>query len=90
AAIDPKRGPEASIHLAYEMVAPSSAAAEELGFSLSEEDRKRPFVEMSGRKGHGVKADDLITRLEQNALAEVESRHAELPLTEKKLIAHQI
>jgi len=90
AAIDPKRGPEASIHLAYEMVALSSAAAEELGFSLSEEDRKRPFVEMSGRKGLGVKADDLITRLEQNALAEVESRHAEMPLTEKKLIAHQI
>ncbi|MFL6375361.1 MAG: arginine--tRNA ligase [Pyrinomonadaceae bacterium] len=90
AAISPERGEKASVHLAYEMVALSPAAAEELGFKLTDEDRVRPFIEMSGRKGLGVKADDLIDRLEANALLEVESRHADAPLEEKQLIAHQI
>ena len=45
---------------------------------------------MSGRKGLGVKADDLITRLEANALAEVESRHADLSLEQRRNVAHQI
>jgi arginyl-tRNA synthetase len=90
AAISPERGEKASVHLAYEMVALSPAAAEELGFQLSDEDRARPFIEMSGRKGLGVKADDLIDRLEANALVEVEARHADAPLEEKKHIAHQI
>lgn len=90
AAISPERGERASIHLSYEMVALSPAAAEELGFSLTDEDRKRPFIEMSGRKGLGVKADDLIDRLEANALAEVESRHADAHQDEKTVIAHQL
>ncbi len=90
AAISPERGEKASIHLAYEMVALSPAAAEELGFALLDDDRKRPFIEMSGRKGLGVKADDLIDRLEANALAEVESRHAGLIEADKMLIAHQL
>ena len=90
AAISPERGEKASIHLSYEMVALSPAAAEELGFALSDEDSKRPFIEMSGRKGLGVKADDLIDRLEANALAEVESRHAESSEEEKRGIAHQL
>lgn len=90
AAISPDKGEHASIHLAYEMVALSPAAAEELGFKLSDEDRGRPFIEMSGRKGLGVKADDLIDRLETNALAEVDSRHPEISNEEKTTIAHQI
>ena len=90
AAISPERGEKASIHLSYEMVALSPAAAEELGFKLSDEDRKRPFIEMSGRKGLGVKADDLIDRLEANALAEVESRHSESTDEVKRGIAHQL
>lgn len=90
AAISPERGEKASIHLSYEMVALSPAAAEELGFKLSDEDRKRPFIEMSGRKGLGVKADDLIDRLEANALAEVESRHADSTDEVKRGIAHQL
>lgn len=90
AAISPERGEKASIHLSYEMVALSPAAAEELGFKLSDDDRKRPFIEMSGRKGLGVKADDLIDRLEANALAEVESRHAESSDEVKRGIAHQL
>jgi arginyl-tRNA synthetase len=72
------------------MVALSPAAAEELGFEVTDEDRKKPFIEMSGRKGLGVKADDLITRLEEKALVEVESRHPDAPLEVKKDIAHQI
>jgi arginyl-tRNA synthetase len=90
AAISPERGEQASIHLSYEMVALSPAAAEELGFKLSDDDRKKPFIEMSGRKGLGVKADDLIDRLETNALAEVESRHPDAAAEEKSHIAHQI
>ncbi len=86
----PDRGEEASIHLAYEMVALSPSAAAELGFELSEADRSRSFVEMSGRKGLGVKADDLIDRLERDALAEVESRHPDVPSAERSAIARQI
>ncbi|MDQ4121788.1 MAG: arginine--tRNA ligase [Acidobacteriota bacterium] len=83
AAISPEKGERASVHLSYEMVALSPAAAEELGFKLSEEDRQRPFIEMSGRKGLGVKADDLINRLEANALKEVEIRQEKLSDEEK-------
>ncbi len=90
AAISPERGEKASIHLSYEMVALSPGAAEELGFALSDEDRKKSFIEMSGRKGLGVKADDLIDRLETNALAEVESRHADSSDEVKRHIAHQL
>lgn len=90
AAISPERGEKASVHLAYEMVALSPSAAEELGFKLKDEDREKSFIEMSGRKGLGVKADDLIDRLEANALTEVESRHPTLSIDEKKHIAHVI
>ena len=90
AAISPERGEKASVHLSYEMVALSPAAAEELGFQLSDDDKKRSFIEMSGRKGLGVKADDLIDRLEANALAEVESRHPDSSGEEKRSIAHQL
>ncbi|MEZ5425634.1 MAG: arginine--tRNA ligase [Pyrinomonadaceae bacterium] len=90
ATIFPEKGEEASVHLSYEMVALSPEAAEELGFELSEEDRKKAFVEMSGRKGLGVKADDLIDRLEKNALAEVASRNPEMPEEKHLSIARQI
>jgi arginyl-tRNA synthetase len=90
AAVAPDVGEEASVHLGYEMVALSIAACEELGIELSEEDRARPFVEMSGRKGIGVKADDLVNRLEADALSEVETRHPELSGEEKRGIAHAI
>jgi len=90
AAIYPEKGEAASVHLSYDMVALSPAAAEELGFTLSDEDKQKSFVEMSGRKGLGVKADDLLDRLEEKALAEVESRHAKTGDAEKRQIAHQI
>ena len=68
-----------SVHFSYEMVAMSPAACIELGIDLTEEDRRRPYVEVSGRKGLGVKADDLIDKLIARALEEVTSRHAEEP-----------
>jgi arginyl-tRNA synthetase len=90
AAISPEKGERASVHLSYEMVALSPAAAEELGFKISEEDKTKTFIEMSGRKGLGVKADDLIDRLEESALGEVEKRHPDLEMREKKNTAHAI
>ncbi len=90
AAVVPEVGEEASVHLSYEMVALSPAACEELGIELSDEDRKRPYIEMSGRKGLGVKADDLINRLEADALAEVIARHPDLTDTEQRETAHAI
>lgn len=88
--IAPEKGEAASVHLSYDMVALSPSAALELGFSLSEEDQQKSFVEMSGRKGLGVKADDLIDRLDAKALEEVEKRHPESTEDEKKRIAHTI
>src|SRR4029079_670506 len=90
AAVVPDVGADASVHFGYEMVALSPRACEELGIELSEEDRARPFIEMSGRKGLGVKADDLISRLEGDALHEVSTRHPELSASEQQVTAHQI
>ncbi|HEX6046896.1 MAG TPA: arginine--tRNA ligase [Pyrinomonadaceae bacterium] len=90
AAVVPEIGSDASVHFSYEMVALSPAACEELGIELSDEDRTRPYIEMSGRKGLGVKADDLIGQLEAGALAEVEKRNPELPDEEKKATAHEV
>ena len=90
AAVAPEVGEDASVHLAYEMVALSAAACEELGIELSEEDRARPYIEMSGRKGLGVKADDLISRLEADALREVAMRHPDLTEESRKETAHII
>jgi arginyl-tRNA synthetase len=90
AAVVPEVGSDASVHFGYEMVALSPAACAELGIELSEEDRARPFIEMSGRKGLGVKADDLIDRLEADALREVSTRHPELSTEEQNATAHEI
>ncbi|MBL8215086.1 MAG: arginine--tRNA ligase [Bryobacterales bacterium] len=79
-----------SIHFSYEMVALSPRTCVELGIELSEEDKKRPYVEVSGRKGLGVKADDLIDKLIETALKEVESRHPESPAEERREVAEQI
>ena len=79
-----------SVHFSYEMVALSPRSCADLGIELSEEDRRRPYVEMSGRKGLGVKADDLIDKLIEEALAEVASRHSEAPPEKQRVIATQI
>jgi arginyl-tRNA synthetase len=90
AAVVPEIGEDASVHFSYEMVALSPAACDELGIELSDEDRARPYIEMSGRKGLGVKADDLINQLEAGALVEVEKRNPELSDAEKKSTAHEV
>jgi len=61
------REAENSIHFSYEMVALTPATAKALGIDVSEEDAKKPYIEMSGRKGLGVKADDLIDALAEKA-----------------------
>jgi arginyl-tRNA synthetase len=72
------------------MVALSPAACGELGIELSDEDRARPYIEMSGRKGLGVKADDLINQLELGALVEVEKRNPDLSDVDKRATAHEV
>jgi len=71
-------------------VALSPRCCVELGIELSEEDKARPYVEVSGRKGLGVKADDLIDKLIDKALEEVASRHAERPAEEQRAVATDI
>jgi arginyl-tRNA synthetase len=77
-------------HFSYEMVALTPRCAAELGYELSEEDKARPWIEVSGRKGFGVKADDLIDALIASARNEVDSRHPELSEVERAVIATQI
>ncbi len=77
-------------HLSYEMVALTPRCAIDLGYTVSEEDRARPYLEVSGRKGFGVKADDLIDRLIAAAQAEVDTRHPELSDTDRLAVATQI
>jgi arginyl-tRNA synthetase len=77
-------------HFSYEMVALTPRCAEELGYALSEEDKARPFIEVSGRKGFGVKADDLIDRMVEAALIEVTARHPELDDATRRSIAKKI
>ncbi|HJQ38068.1 MAG TPA: arginine--tRNA ligase [Thermoanaerobaculia bacterium] len=69
---------EASIHFSYEMVALTPATAKQLGMEVSEEDSTRAYVEMSGRKGFGVKADDLLDELERKATEAVKANAAEI------------
>jgi arginyl-tRNA synthetase len=78
-----------SIHYSYEMVALSHATARELGYDTSE-DADRPFVEVSGRKGLGVKADDLLDRLSEKAANEVSKRNPELAIADVRAIANAI
>ena len=78
-----------SVHYAYEMVALSHATARELGYDTSAE-ADRPFVEVSGRKGLGVKADDLLDRVTEKAAGEVAKRNPELPPDEIRRTAESI
>jgi arginyl-tRNA synthetase len=79
-----------SIHFSYEMVALSPRCCVELGIELSEEDKQRPYIEVSGRKGLGVKADDLIDKLIEEAAREVDSRHPERAESERRAVASAI
>jgi arginyl-tRNA synthetase len=79
-----------SVHFSYEMVALSPRTCIEMGIALSEEDKRRAYVEVSGRKGLGVKADDLINKLIETAQAEVDERHPEETLEQRREVATRI
>jgi len=81
---------ERSVHFSYEMVALSPRTCVELGIELSEEDKTKAHVQVSGRKGLGVKADDLIDKLIERAQAEVDERQAEAPLEQRVAAATAI
>ena len=77
-------------HFSYEMVALTPRCAIELGYTISEEDKAKSYIEVSGRKGFGVKADDLLDRLIAAAQAEVDTRHPDLRDEARRTIATQI
>ncbi len=77
-------------HFSYEMVALTPRCAMELGYTISEEDQGRAYIEVSGRKGFGVKADDLIDKLIEAALVQVNERQPERSEAERHDIAGKI
>jgi arginyl-tRNA synthetase len=91
-AVGHPEGAERSHHFSYEMVALSHATAKELGYAPppDSEDARRPFVEVSGRKGLGVKADDLLDTLIRSAGEEVATRNPELGDADRRRIAETI
>ncbi len=64
---------DASVHFAYEMVALTPAAVKVIeersgeSFGLSDEEMSKPYVEMSGRRGIGVRADEFLDVLVEAA-----------------------
>jgi arginyl-tRNA synthetase len=81
---------ENSIHFDYEIVALTPRCAAEMGYELSAEDAKRPYIEVSGRKGFGVKADELITRMLAAAETRVLQKHTEMAGVELKQTANAL
>jgi arginyl-tRNA synthetase len=81
---------ENSVHFSYEMVALSHATARELGYDIAPEDAQKPFVEVSGRKGLGVKIDDLLDLLTDKASIQVATRNPELSPDQCRGVAMQI
>jgi arginyl-tRNA synthetase len=77
-------------HFSYEMVALTPRCAMDLGYDVSAEDQQRSYIEVSGRKGFGVKADDLLDSLIAAAQKEVDSRHPEMSEQERHGTASQI
>ena len=77
-------------HLNYAFVGLTARTAEELGYVLSAEEKAKNFIEVSGRKGYGVKADDLIDRMIAAARKEVDARHPELSEAERVEISEAI
>jgi arginyl-tRNA synthetase len=77
-------------HFSYNVVALTPRCALEMGYEIPPEDAKKPYIEVSGRKGQGVKADDLLDQLEASAQKEVDARHASSPEAERAAIAHAI
>ena len=82
---------ERATHFSYEMVALSNTTARTLGYLAPDApDDKRGFVDVSGRKGQGVKADDLLDTLIARAGTEVARRNPEFTAAEHRRIAEMI
>ncbi len=84
---------ERSVHFAYEMVSLSPATARQMGFlddDGDEQDAGGKNLEMSGRRGIGVKADDLLDRLIAKSRDEIASRNRDLEPAELDALASQI
>jgi arginyl-tRNA synthetase len=77
-------------HFSYEMVALTPRCAVDLGYTVAEEDLSRAYIEVSGRKGFGVKADDLIDKLIAATRAETDARQTGRDEAERQKIAEQI
>jgi arginyl-tRNA synthetase len=77
-------------HFSYEMVALTPRCAMDLGYDVSTEDQAKSYIEVSGRKGFGVKADDLLDALIAAAKTEVDSRHPEFDDAERLQVSKQI
>ena len=86
----PRGGRRPPNHFSYGMVVLTPQCAAELGYELTEEEKSHPWIGVSGRKGFGVKADDLLDTLIANAKKEVDSRHPELSEPKRLTIATQI
>ena len=81
-ALGHKKEADHSIHFDYQIVALTPRCARELGYELSAEETAKAHVEVSGRKGFGVKADDLIDRMLEAAKARVLQKHPDMPSEE--------
>jgi arginyl-tRNA synthetase len=88
--LSPKDSERKAIHFSYEMVALTPRCVEEMGFEISEEEKKRPHVDVSGRKGIAVKAEDLIDKLIGRSLQEVKLRDPDIEEERANKIAKEI
>jgi len=79
-----------SIHFDYQIVALTPRCAAELGYEITEDEEKKAYVEVSGRKGHGVKADDLITRMWKAAEERVRQKHPQMAELELRHTANAL
>jgi len=84
------RAAENSIHFDYQIVALTPRCAAELGYEITADEAKKAHVEVSGRKGHGVKADDLITRMWKAAEERVRQKHPQMAELELKHTANAL
>jgi arginyl-tRNA synthetase len=89
-ALGAEREAERSVHFSYEMVALTAACAAELGYIAAAEAAEGKRVDVSGRKGTGVKADDLLDRLQARTRMEVAARHPEMPAAGQEGLADKI
>ncbi|HQZ17212.1 MAG TPA: arginine--tRNA ligase [Vicinamibacteria bacterium] len=87
AAVAGPESAEGTRHLGYEKVVLSKATAKELGYEVDED---AGVVKVSGRRGLGVKADDLTDALEAKASSEIATRDPERTPNDREQAARDI